>query len=68
MSPSPLPVLADPGFGEGMEYLEPRIRCWKLGLRWTCNTGAFLEAFGDEIVTVARKREGLPQEGQNFLD
>jgi hypothetical protein len=29
--------------------------------------GAFLEAVGDEIVTVARRRVGLPQDGQNFL-
>jgi hypothetical protein len=29
--------------------------------------GAFLEAVGDEIVTVALRRVGLPQDGQNFL-
>jgi len=68
MSPSPGPVFAEPDFGAGIEYFVPRIRYWKFGLRWTWSTGAFLAAFGAEIVTVARKSEGLPHEGQNLFE
>lgn len=46
----------------------PRIRYWKFGLRWTWSTGASFAAFGADIVTVARKSEGLPHEGQNFFE
>lgn len=50
-----------------MEYLVPRVRYWKFGLRWTCIAGVESVAVGEEIVTDARSKVGLPHDGQNFL-
>lgn len=67
-SPSPGPVFADPCFGAGIEYFVPRRRYWKFGFKCTCITGASFAAPGAETVTVARRSEGFPQEGQNFFE
>jgi len=68
IKPVPGPVFADPALGEGIEYLVPRVLYWKLGLRWTCITGAFADASGAATVTDARSKVGFPHEGQNFFE
>ena len=68
MSPSPVPVFAEPGFGAGIEYFVPRVLNWKFCLRCTCNVGVDVVALGEDRVTDARRSVGFPHDGQNFRD
>ena len=65
MRPSPGPVLALPNLGAGMLYFVPRLRYVKFFFKCTCIlSGLVLSA---DVVTEARSKVGLPQDGQNFL-